>query len=100
MSVELMIAKIKAKKPVEIPSPKSNCAAQVRGYIGEYAVCAHKGCQPWLATRKELIRHLEAWNRRTTEEGDLCSDCPPVGYSTEKTRCTPCPRRTTEGDAS
>lgn len=24
----------------------------------------------------------------------LCSDCPPVGYPTDKTRCTPCPRRT------
>lgn len=24
---------------------------------------------------------------------DLCSDCPPVGYPTDKTRCEPCPRR-------
>ncbi len=24
---------------------------------------------------------------------DLCSDCPPVGYGYEKTRCLPCPRR-------
>jgi hypothetical protein len=24
----------------------------------------------------------------------LCGDCPPVGYSTDKTRCLPCPRRT------
>jgi hypothetical protein len=23
----------------------------------------------------------------------LCSDCPPVGYPTDKTRCAPCPRR-------
>lgn len=23
----------------------------------------------------------------------LCSDCPPVGYSTDATRCRPCPRR-------
>lgn len=23
----------------------------------------------------------------------LCSDCPPVGYPTDKTRCSPCPRR-------
>ena len=22
----------------------------------------------------------------------LCSDCPPVGYSTDRTRCIPCPR--------
>lgn len=26
----------------------------------------------------------------------LCGDCPPVGYPTDKTRCTPCPRRTPE----
>ena len=25
--------------------------------------------------------------------GKLCSDCPPVGYPTDKTRCLPCPRR-------
>lgn len=25
---------------------------------------------------------------------DLCDDCPPVGYPTDKTRCLPCPRRT------
>jgi hypothetical protein len=23
----------------------------------------------------------------------LCEDCPPIGYPTDKTRCTPCPRR-------
>lgn len=23
----------------------------------------------------------------------LCENCPPVGYPTDKTRCTPCPRR-------
>lgn len=27
--------------------------------------------------------------------GDLCEDCPPVGYPTDKTRCLPCPRRNT-----
>lgn len=25
----------------------------------------------------------------------LCEDCPPVGYPTDKTRCAPCPRRST-----
>lgn len=28
----------------------------------------------------------------TPGEGALCSDCPPVGYPTDKTRCAPCPR--------
>lgn len=27
--------------------------------------------------------------------GDLCEDCPPAGYPTDKTRCLECPRRTT-----
>lgn len=29
-------------------------------------------------------------------EEALCSDCPPVGYPTDETRCTPCPRRTSD----
>ena len=24
---------------------------------------------------------------------DMCEDCPPVGYPTEKTRCLECPRQ-------
>lgn len=31
------------------------------------------------------------WAQRAAS---LCEDCPPVGYPTDKTRCTPCPRRT------
>lgn len=27
------------------------------------------------------------------ESGELCSDCPRVGHSTDETRCLPCPRR-------
>lgn len=30
----------------------------------------------------------------TSKTETLCEDCPPVGYPTDKTRCTPCPRRT------
>jgi len=30
------------------------------------------------------------------EWAGLCEDCPPVGYPTDKTRCAPCPRRTTD----
>lgn len=29
----------------------------------------------------------------TPLESELCGDCPPLGYSTDKTRCAPCPRR-------
>ncbi len=34
--------------------------------------------------------------RRLIDEAsqpELCDDCPPVGYPTDKTRCDPCPRR-------
>lgn len=27
------------------------------------------------------------------EVSELCDDCPPVSYPTDKTRCLPCPRR-------
>jgi hypothetical protein len=30
---------------------------------------------------------------------ETCSDCPPVGYPTDKTRCDPCPRRSSAGNA-
>lgn len=26
----------------------------------------------------------------------LCSDCPPIGYPTDETRCRECPRRTSD----
>jgi hypothetical protein len=29
----------------------------------------------------------------------LCSDCPPEGYPTDKTRCAPCPRRSSSESA-
>jgi hypothetical protein len=29
-----------------------------------------------------------------TAPSQICSDCPPVGHSTDRTRCLPCPRRT------
>lgn len=35
---------------------------------------------------------------RSAQGTSLCSDCPPVGYPTDKTRCTPCPRRNSQGD--
>jgi hypothetical protein len=30
---------------------------------------------------------------RRAERQQLCEDCPPIGYVTDKTRCAPCPRR-------
>jgi len=37
---------------------------------------------------------------KANDGGPLCSDCPPVGYPTDKTRCDECPRRSTSRDAS
>lgn len=34
---------------------------------------------------------------REWNEAELCSDCPPEGYPTEKTRCGPCPRKRPTG---
>jgi hypothetical protein len=34
----------------------------------------------------------EKFNRLHAEQ-NLCADCPPVGYPTDKTRCTSCPHR-------
>jgi len=31
-------------------------------------------------------------------ESGLCEGCPPVGYPTDETRCTPCPRRSSLSD--
>lgn len=44
------------------------------------------------------------WERRhaakaavgITAPSTLCSDCPPVGYETDRTRCLPCPRRVSD----
>ena len=33
----------------------------------------------------------------TDAQSDLCEDCPPNGYPTDKTRCEPCPRRADQG---
>lgn len=50
----------------------------------------------------DIADDLSAWlrsriNARVSNEpappSALCADCPPVGYSTDKTRCSPCPRR-------
>lgn len=31
-------------------------------------------------------------DRAQQEDGETCSDCPPAGYPTDKTRCDECPR--------
>jgi Lar family restriction alleviation protein len=69
------------------------------------STCGMSG--PVEASRTEAII---AWNTRPSPtdadapeglagEDDLCDDCPPVGYPTDKTRCLPCPRRHPTADA-
>ena len=72
----------------------------------------HKNCfsHPRPANGDCILRHYSFdkqkardWNTRPPAEpvgnglvgavDDLCEDCPPVGYPTDKTRCGPCPRR-------
>lgn len=38
--------------------------------------------------RKVIAKEISQRNR----EANLCSDCPPIGYPTHRTRCLPCPR--------
>ena len=49
-------------------------------------------------TRPILGRFLERFvdnlPRTATSGAELCDDCPPLGYPTDKTRCLECPRRT------
>lgn len=58
--MDIRIQKIRNGLPTEIPSPRNKLiTAYVFGYAGSYAVLRHKGCGPFLETRKFLIKHLE-----------------------------------------
>lgn len=41
----------------------------------------------------------QSWQRLSPawQPDRICDDCPPVGYSTDRTRCLPCPRREESG---
>lgn len=50
----------------------------------------------WPARRPPSLQAIDAAGDAAMAaacDGRLCSDCPPPGYPTDKTRCTPCPRR-------
>jgi uncharacterized paraquat-inducible protein A len=44
-------------------------------------------------TKEEARAADMAIAKRMQDNNELCSDCPPVGYPNDKTRCTSCPRR-------
>ena len=66
-------------------------------------VAIHHGCAdfeakigrqlaPALVDHGEKARAALRSERAEGESIELCEGCPPVGYPTDKTRCTPCPR--------
>ena len=75
-------------------------------YIGEFKTRTRDGDNitvSWTATKEIMGKILaRAALQPPAQEGvrmvrtaptDLCEDCPPIGYPTDKTRCLPCPRR-------
>jgi hypothetical protein len=67
---------------------------------------AKRGCLPfrdinmpfqgdYLEAAYAVLTTLPARTYADGVEDDLCDGCPPVGYPTDKTRCLPCPRRST-----
>lgn len=73
--------------------------SDVRRLVIAARVVAFEGQSP--TALKELDAASEAFADRVpwddepdaASTGELCSDCPPVNYPTDKTRCAPCPRR-------
>jgi hypothetical protein len=64
-----------ALSPRPIEAYKDPCAFEYKGRcIRRYAACACEPARPYM---------------------HLCSDCPPAGYPTSKTRCDACPLKET-----
>lgn len=68
----------------------------------DFAVNVTKTAMHFEGLTRETFLELigTAWNVLEASEnearvkcGELCKDCPPVGYPTDDTRCMPCPRR-------
>lgn len=62
---------------------------ELRG-IDPDEICADGGVTAWMVIAKEIVRK--------NQHDLLCCDCPPVGYSTDRTRCLPCPHRSKSVD--
>lgn len=68
----------------------------------DFAVNVTKTAMHFEGLTRETFLELigTAWNVLEASDnearvkcGELCEDCPPVGYPTDDTRCMPCPRR-------
>ena len=47
----------------------------------------------WIIEKAKAEAGQEIGAGALARDPDLCSDCPPDEYPTDKTRCSPCPRR-------
>lgn len=57
----------------------------------ERCLLVHFSARPADDDLRDLHEALAA--APSPDKDELCEGCPPVGYPTDKTRCTPCPRR-------
>jgi hypothetical protein len=91
----------------------SRPAGDIHKEIGQAQVCLEMFAENiGISSADEAQREWERvqgiprteWERRhaakaavgITAPSTLCSDCPPVGYETDRTRCLPCPRRVSD----
>jgi hypothetical protein len=51
-------------------------------------------------TKSQPISPHQSAGLQSIPQPDRCSDCPPVGYPTDVTRCVPCPLRGSTGVTS
>ncbi len=79
------------------------CDAWCAAYEGVHPKCWTDGIC-WASNEDEEpsdppVRWRAAPPAEESGTMELCDDCPPPNYPTDKTRCTPCPRRAIEQEA-
>lgn len=75
----------------ETKPPREKCGRKIRAY-GVLVACTEESGHTGRHTTESPDGGVLSW----TDVCDLCEDCPPLGYPTDETRCTPCPRRAQE----
>lgn len=79
-------------RPAETVKSALNRGFNGVGSVEGLAYILKFGVEYYLSAHSEHKSGQGSFNKIAAET-DLCDDCPPVGYPTDKTRCTPCPRR-------
>jgi hypothetical protein len=101
-----MVARLQATGELEEPDPMDTQATldrliyTARKVTGRTRCWLHgfnydRDCNDCSGLETVAIRKVEHVNGI-----ELCSDCPPFGYPTDKTRCDECPRLTEKRDAT